>query len=200
MQNNGLRIGVTMRVLEAQGYHEPRDALAQDWAVFMSAALPDSAWLPVPNLGANKIRAFCEKWGINRLILTGGDDIGASVIRDETEQDLLSWAKERAVPVLGICRGMQMMAVCAGIALKPVEGHVRTRHMLQGNFVHGVNSFHNHGLSDCPPGFEICARAEDGEIEAMRNKELNWEGWMWHPEREKPFQSADIDRLRKLFS
>lgn len=199
MPNNGLRIGVTMRVLEAQGYHEPRDALAQDWSRFLSMALPDAAWLPLPNLGANKARAYCEKWGINRLILTGGEDIGVSAIRDETEQDLLIWAKERAVPVLGICRGMQMMAVWAGVALKPVEGHVRTRHLLQGDFMHEVNSFHNYGLADCPHGFEVTAKAENGEIEAIRNTEQNWEGWMWHPEREDPFQSADINRLRRLF-
>ena len=199
MPNNGLRIGVTMRVMEVQGYHEPRDALAQDWSNFLSAALPDAAWLPVPNLGANKARAYCEKWGVNRLILTGGEDIGVSTIRDETEQDLLVWAKERAVPVLGICRGLQMMAVWAGVALKSVEGHVRTRHILQGDFVHEVNSFHNYGLAECPRGFEVTARAEDGEIEAIRNTALHWEGWMWHPERERPFQSADIDRLLGLF-
>jgi putative glutamine amidotransferase len=199
MPNNGLRIGVTMRVLEAQGYHEPRDALAQDWSNFLSMALPDAAWLPLPNLGANKARAYCEKWNINRLILTGGEDIGLSTIRDETEQDLLIWAKERAVPVLGICRGMQMMAVWAAVALKSVAGHVNTRHILQGDFVYEVNSFHNYGLAECPWGFEVTARAEDGEIEAIRNTALHWEGWMWHPEREKPFQPADIDRLRKLF-
>ena len=199
MPTNGLRIGVTMRVLEAQGYHEPRDALAQDWSSFLSTALPNAAWLPLPNLGANKARAYCEKWGINRLILTGGEDIGVSAIRDETEQDLLIWAKERAVPVLGVCRGMQMMAVWAGVALKPVEGHVRTRHLLHGDFMHEVNSFHNYGLADCPHGFEVTARAEDGEIEAIRNTGQNWEGWMWHPERENPFQSADINRLRRLF-
>lgn len=199
MPNNGLRIGVTMRVLEAQGYHEPRDALAQVWSNLLGAALPDAAWLPLPNLSANGIRVYCEKWRINRLILTGGEDIGVSPIRDETEQDLLSWAKESAVPVLGVCRGMQMMAVWAGVALKPVEGHVRTRHILQGDFVHEVNSFHNYGLAACPRGFEVSARTEDGEIEAIRNTEFHWEGWMWHPEREKPFQSTDINRLRRLF-
>ena len=114
MPNKGLRIGVTMRVLDTQDYYEPRDALAQEWSNFLSVALPKTAWLPIPNLGANKVRIYCEKWGVNRLILTGGEDIGVSIIRDETEQDLLIWAKERAVPVLGVCRGMQMMAVCAG--------------------------------------------------------------------------------------
>jgi putative glutamine amidotransferase len=199
MPNDGLRIGVTMRVLEAQGYREPRDALAQEWSVFLNVALPNAAWVPVPNLGANKVRAYCEKWGINRLILTGGEDIGVSTIRDETEQDLLTWARACTVPALGVCRGMQMMAVLAGVVLKSVEGHMRTRHILQGDFVHEVNSFHKYGLAECPRGFEVSARAEDGEIEAMCNTESRWEGCMWHPEREKPFQPADIDRLRKLF-
>ena len=200
MPNNGLRIGVTMRVLEAEGYYEPRDALTQAWSNFLSIGLPNAAWLPVPNIGANGVRIYCEKWGINRLILTGGEDIGVSAIRDETEQELLIWAKEHVVPVLGVCRGMQMMAVWAGVALKAVEGHVRTRHILQGDVVHEVNSFHNHGLAACPRDFCVTARAEDNEIEAMCNPELRWEGWMWHPEREKTFQSADIDRLQRLFA
>lgn len=199
MPSNGLRIGVTMRVLEAQGYREPRDALAQEWSDFLYVALPNAAWVPVPNLGANRVRAYCENWGINRLILTGGEDIGVSTIRDETEQELLTWARARTVPALGVCRGMQLMAVLAGVALKSVEGHMRTRHILQGDFVREVNSFHKYGLAECPRGFEVSARAEDGEIEAMCNTESRWEGCMWHPEREKPFQPADIDRLRKLF-
>jgi putative glutamine amidotransferase len=172
--------------------------LAQAWC-YLSVALP-AAWLSVPNVGVNGVRIYCEKWGINRLILTGGEDIGVSAIRDETEQELLIWAKEHAVPVLGVCRGMQMMAVRAGVALKSVEGHVRTRHILQGDVVHEVNSFHNHGLAACPRDFCVTARAEDNEIEAMCNPELRWEGWMWHPEREKTFHSADIDRLQSLFA
>lgn len=199
MLTDGMRIGVTMRVLETQGYYEPRDALAQEWSGFLNVAIPEATWLALPNLGANLIRTYCESWGLNRLILTGGEDIGVSTIRDETEQDLLVWAKERNVPVLGVCRGMQMMSVAEGVTLKPIDGHVRTRHILRGNLVHEVNSFHKYGLAECPPGFVVSARADDGEIEAISKTELHWEGWMWHPERENPFQPADIDRLRRLF-
>lgn len=199
MRNDRLRIGITMRVLQAEGYSEPRDALAQEWAGFLHAALPDAAWLPLPNLGAGHIRAYCERWGINRLILSGGEDAGVSRLRDETELDLLGWATEHQLPALGICRGMQMMSLGAGVNLKPVASHVRTRHVLQGALTSEVNSFHHYALAGCPQHFEITARTEDGEIEAMRHTGLRWEGWMWHPEREKPFQSADIERLRKLF-
>ena len=110
MQNRRIRVGLTMRVLETDGYYEPRDSLAQDWSNFMATALPNADWLAVPNLGASNIRNYCKEWGLNHLILTGGEDIGVSIIRDETEQELLSWACEYAVPVLGICRGMQVMA------------------------------------------------------------------------------------------
>lgn len=200
MSTKLVRVGVTMRVLAAQGYREPHDALAQNWATFLNTALPDAAWIPLPNLGANSIRAYCEQWDINRLLLTGGEDIGVSHIRDETERDLLAWAKDRQLPVLGICRGMQMMAAYAGATLKPIDGHVQKRHVLSGDFVHEVNSFHNYGLADCPEGFVVSAKADDGEIEAICNTELHWEGWMWHPEREASFNSADIDRLRVLFA
>lgn len=199
MSINERRIGVSMRVLETQGYHELRDALAQDWGHFLSVALPNSAWLPLPNLGANRIRTYCERWGVNSLILTGGEDIGTSALRDETERDLLFWAKDHSLPVLGVCRGMQMIATWSGVALKRVERHVRTRHILKGDFVHEVNSFHNYSLLECPLNFTVSAIAEDGEIEAIHNSTLRWEGWMWHPEREMPFNTNDIDRLRELF-
>jgi len=200
MSNKELRIGITMRVVETQGYHEPRDALAQNWPGFLDTALPNAAWLPLPNLGAKGIRGYCEKWHINRLILSGGEDIGVSPLRDQTEQELLVWAKEFAVPVLGICRGMQVMASQAGVDLKPVAGHVGTRHALQGILEQEVNSYHAYCLTSCPPGFTVTARAEDNEIEAIYHPGLRWEGWMWHPEREQSFCAADIERLQSLFA
>lgn len=200
MSTREVRIGVTMRILEAQGYHEPRDALAQNWSGFLNAALPDAAWMPLPNLGVDSIRSYCEKWGINRLVLTGGEDLGVTPIRDETELDLLAWAKDCQIPVLGICRGMQIMATYLGATLKPVNDHVRTHHMLYGDFLHEVNSFHKYALLECPHDFVVSARSGDGNIEAICNTALRWEGWMWHPERELPFNPIDVRHLRALFA
>ena len=46
--------------------------------------------------------------------------------------------------------------------------------------------------------FQILAKSEDGNLEAMRHKDLPWEAWMWHPEREKVFTRNNQERFRKL--
>lgn len=189
-----------MRIASAPNYHEPRDVIAQDWAAFLTAALPEAAWLLLPNLGKDRIRAYCQSWGINRLILTGGDDIGTTPLRDETEEDLLEWATASNLPVLGICRGMQLMALHAGSSLAFSQNHVAIRHPITGILTKNVNSFHAYALQSCPEGFETLACAPDGVIEAIRSLDRPWEAWMWHPEREAaPFDMMDKSRIRNLF-
>jgi len=199
MSTSALRIGITMRILQAEGYDEPRDALASVWASFLRKALPEALWIPLPNVGGDSIHAYCEQWGINRLILSGGEDLGVSPMRDQTEHQLLTWAAAHKLPVLGVCRGMQMMATHHEVGLKPVDAHVRQRHVLQGELTHEVNSYHRYSLIECPQDYVVTAYAEDGEIEAIKHNVLPWEGWMWHPEREAPFNPIDIDRLKALF-
>jgi len=138
------------------------------------------------------------------LVLSGGNDIGEYPARDATERYLISWAETERIPLLGICRGMQMLAVWAGGELVKKKGHVGTRHPLQtpaleGEWPASVNSYHNWALASCPAGFEVAAHAEDGSIEAIRHAELPWEGWMWHPEREMPPSAEDTRRLQALF-
>lgn len=200
MQIEPMRIGITTRVTQANTYEEERDSLAHDWSRFLNTALPTAAWLALPNIGRNHILTYCTNWGINRLILSGGDDIGTSTIRDETETTLLTWAAEMHIPVLGICRGMQLMGIKSGSTLKPVTNHVTTEHQLHGKIAGKANSFHTFSLSVCPDNYNITARSEDGEIEAIRHQHLPWEGWMWHPERECIFQERDIHNIVKLFT
>jgi putative glutamine amidotransferase len=138
------------------------------------------------------------------LVLSGGNDIGEYPSRDSTERYLLGWADAERVPVLGICRGLQMMSVWAGADLNKQEGHVGTRHQLvvsgqRDEWPDNVNSYHNWSLASCPDGFEISARAEDNSIEAIKHITLPWEGWMWHPEREVSFVQQDVKRLKRLF-
>jgi putative glutamine amidotransferase len=203
-------VAITQRIDNVAGRAELRDALDQSlvqWVIqagFLPLAVPNIL-LGGGDLGEPTLEDWLQAMHPGALILSGGNDIGEHSARDLTEGFLLSWAEAKRVPVLGICRGLQMMAVWAGADLVKKVGHVGSRHQLhvssqQEEWPVNVNSFHNWGLASCPAGFEVAAQAEDGTIEAIKHIELPWEGWMWHPEREAPFSPPDTTRLKELFS
>jgi gamma-glutamyl-gamma-aminobutyrate hydrolase PuuD len=192
-------IAVSQRVDDISTHGERRDALDQRVTLFLREA--GLGAVPVPNvMSPQDLAQWLSDINPSGIILSGGNDIGDSPERDMTERALLDHAQGRHLPLLGICRGMQMMGVWGGASLKPVQGHVRTRHMLRGEVTGNVNSYHGFALSDCPANFKVTARSEDGEIEAISHFTLRWQGWMWHPEREDPMAAADIQRVQALFS
>ena len=212
--STALKVAVSQRVDVWADRGERRDALDQRLCQWLVEA--GSIPVPVPNTLCAPSMGECgednpalQDWLLtlkpDAVLLSGGNDLGEAPERDHTERRLLAYAKELALPALGICRGRQMMAVCAGSNLAPVSGHVRTRHSLQaaantGEWPNTVNSFHNFALAACPQEFVVTARAEDGTIEAMRHETLPWEGWMWHPEREPQFNAINVMRFRALLN
>jgi putative glutamine amidotransferase len=202
-------VAVSQRIDDYPERNERRDALDQN----LSSFLITSGFIPisVPNRltkqvvepsaeNQNELGSWLEIFNPNAILLSGGNDVGSCIDRDCTEKGLIDFASKRNLPVLGICRGMQMMATLAGSNLREVSGHVRTRHILQGGVISGeANSYHDMSLDSCPSGYHVLATSEDGEIEAIRHDEYPWEGWMWHPEREERFDVRDVKRLRNLF-
>lgn len=188
-------VGISQRIDHIHERNEYRDALDQKLIQWVQAC--GFTPIPIPN------NIFVPTWlsAINpkAIILSGGNNIGEYTDRDHTEKRLLEYANHCKLPVLGLCRGMQMMGLFSGASLHAVAGHVNTRHQLHGVFTHNVNSFHAFSLMSCPDNFQVIARAEDGAIEAIKHNTLPWEGWMWHPERELKFDTNDIERLRGLF-
>ncbi len=200
-------VAVSQRVDYYPDRKEKRDALDQRLITFLFLAgyIP----VPVPNgIYTATLDKYCVEEPLvtwlgalkpQAIVLSGGNDVGQCRERDSTESLLLEYASQYQMPLLGICRGMQMMAFWAGVSLYPVHGHVQTRHRLTGEITGEANSYHGFSLATCPAHYEVLSRSEDGEIEAIRHKSLPWEGWMWHPEREENFTNRDIQRIKALF-
>ena len=169
---------------------ERRDALDQAWSATLHELLGQPVlMLPVPNRSQG-VAAMVESFLPSLIVLSGGNDIGGVPERDATELDLLESAQQCRVPVLAVCRGMQMVQHYLGGALAPVTGHVRCEHPLLAapgqTLPHlTVNSFHDWGIrqSELASDLRSLYLHEDGTVEAAVHVSRPWLGVMWHPER-----------------
>lgn len=155
--------------------------------------------------------------GVRALVLTGGGDVEPAVYgggghpavmevdpdRDTVDLYLARAAIARGIPVLGICRGMQLLTVALGgtlVADLPSAGHTgHWQEDLQYEPVHAVsadagtlaaaalagaevvNSIHHQAVADPGPQVRATAWSPDGVIEAVEADGVL--GVQWHPER-----------------
>lgn len=146
---------------------------------------------------------------VDAVVLTGGDDVDPLLYgadraaarkvdraRDEAELAVLAAARDAGVPLLAICRGMQLLAVACGGALRNGVDHERpgTGHPVRtapGSVVGRLlgpaactSALHRQAVAD--PGTDLRATAwsDDGTIEALEPVDPRWEvlGVQWHPE------------------
>jgi len=179
-----------MRITQAAAYPEPRDSISHDWIRRLDAWGMTPA--PVPNALADA-PGYLAALAPGLLILTGGDDLGATQLRDTVETALLNHACVAGIPVLGVCRGLQLINVNFGGWLGPVEGHIARPHTvtLAGPWqaLYGdetlVNSYHAAGIpaDGLAPGLTATARDRAGAVEGAVHQSLPVAGVMWHPER-----------------
>jgi N5-(cytidine 5'-diphosphoramidyl)-L-glutamine hydrolase len=195
------KIAITQRVSVVPEYGERRDCLDQAWPRFLAACglMP----LVLPNVVEVAI-ALCADPHVTGLVLTGGNDLavlgGDAPERDAVENALLDLAERRELPLLGVCRGMQMIQHRFGIPLHRVEGHVAERQVIRiDGSPREVNSYHCFAAFESRPPLEVWAMADDGVIEAIRHSTQPMTGVMWHPERLAPFSSADVALFQKVF-
>ncbi len=200
-----IRVAVTMRCVQDRETAEMRDALSHDWARLLvrMGTVP----VPLPNSLRDPVAAL-RGVGAQALLLTNGEDLGRTP-RDRTERRLLDYAVRARLPVLGVCRGLQMINRYFGGDVIPLAGRRFGPHVAVRHHVHivgplervlrvdrlRVNSFHNHGVvmdgvaGPLVPG----AVARDGCIEAVRHRSLPIWAIQWHPER--PGASPRYDRI-----
>jgi putative glutamine amidotransferase len=195
-------VALTQRVELVAARQERRDALDQRWAAFLDRCgiVP----VLVPN-NPEILSRLLEGVRIGGVILTGGGDLveygGDAPERDRTEQALLKTAIEQAIPLIGICRGMQAIQNYFGVKLAAVAGHVTaTQAIVIDGQRETVNSYHDFGARASVPDLEVWAMADDGVIKAVRHRKHRIEGMMWHPERFAPsFRDVDVARFRRFF-
>ncbi|WP_291325451.1 gamma-glutamyl-gamma-aminobutyrate hydrolase family protein [Desulfovibrio sp. UCD-KL4C] len=203
-----LKIGLTMRSCDAVEYVEPRHGLALDWIPFMKNVFSEAVWTGIPNLGKDAVRHI-RGLGINALILTGGEDFGKNPARDELEFELIKFCLDNSHPILGICRGMQVLNFYFGGRISSVarEKHVATNHKIFlkreicGVTKIEVNSFHANGISRCDLASDLIPIAvdEDENIEAFYQAENKILGLMWHPERTSKSNRIDYELIHLFF-
>ena len=149
------------------------------------------------------IRNFLNKLKPKGIVLSGGNDVDKKSIRYEMQLLLIKYSHSNKIPLLGICQGMQMMGVLNNSKLIKIKNHVRKQHKLvnltKENFPSVVNSYHEYTLKNCPKNFFITTKSSDGNIESIKHNFLPWEGWMWHPERDKYTNKINNLRLKKIF-
>lgn len=160
------------------------------------------------------------------LVLTGGTDIDPSLYgqdldpradppdrqRDDLEQRLLREALAQDLPVLAICRGLQLFNIThpGGTLVQHMEGHripdngthetaifegTRLAAIL-GSGLHPVNSRHHQSVEKVGEGLVVSAKSRDGVIEGLERPDLQFAvAVQWHPED----MLAGFPEQKKLF-
>ena len=223
-------IGITGRGMPAQRIpgvpvklsSVPVDAHFRNYATRVA----DAGGLPVQLTVASDPAQISER--LDALVLSGGADIdparygrvsepglqGIDPERDEFEYALLSHAKLRGIPILGICRGMQFMNISLGGTMlqdiTPLQAavehnfsdgppeHVAHRVVTEeGSLARSIygestwtTSSHHQAVDDLGRDLRVTGRADDGFIEILENTSLHWLGVQWHAEWQEPIDSA----------
>lgn len=195
------KIVISQRVNYIEKIDETRDCLDTRWAELLY-------WIgfltiPLCSSLSNK-KDYIENLKPDGIILSGGNDIESNFQRDELEAMLLNYSIKYNIPVLGICRGMQMINHFLCGDLKKIENHVATKHYIKSiwaekNNIKEVNSYHNFAINNLGKDLEVLALSKDENIEAIKHKKYPWIGIMWHPEREEEFTISDKNIITKLF-
>ncbi len=198
------RIGISLRVEVLEKFNEKRDVISQEWTNFIQNI--DSYPILIPNTLSN-VSQFLNEMKLDSIILSGGDNIGEFPERDNTEFEIIHFAITNNIPILGVCRGMQILNnfFRGSSTITNDQKHVGKPHYID---ITGskfpkliekkslkVNSFHNNIIKKETLGdnLEPFAMSKiDNTIEGYFHTNLPIIGIMWHPERSYDIELESI--------
>lgn len=157
----------------------------------------------IPNSLKISKKILKEKGKIDLIILAGGNDVlkknKLTKIRLDVERNLIKYSIKKKIPLLGVCRGMQVLNYHFDGSLKKITGHMRSKTLiLMKNNLFGkskikVKCFHNYCITPISVSKKFNTLAEDQKhnVEMFVHKKHKIFGVMWHPERESDFSKLD---------
>lgn len=191
-------VAISQRVEEVKSYGETRDALDEQWHRLFYRA--NAVLVPMPN-APESIGTVLERLRPDAIALSGGNSPvgygGTAPQRDRVDEMLIEYAVQYSVPLLGVCRGMQSVALHFGSSLKRVEGHVASEHEVIGDIRRIVNSYHTYAVDRLGERLKVAAQTVQGDIEAIQHQDYPIFGMMWHPERVDGFNKEDIRLIKE---
>ena len=191
---------------------ERRDSI--DTAIYKLLTEINLIPIPIPNshLYIENIDKIFNSEDIKCVLLTGGNDLSAlsekgakniHPIRDEVEISLIKFCIKNNIPIIGICRGFQLIANYLGGNIEPIDGHVKTIHEIklsENSKNINVNSFHSFGLKNknLPSNIETLGlHIRDNTIECFKTfKPFRSLNFMWHPERSNGARLDSIELIK----
>lgn len=209
---------ISQRIVQDDRTGEIRDALSHDWYRFLPHAGFDMV-IPIPSV-EESADLWIKQLKPDVLILSGGNDVHynqcaekeaspLSQKRDCTELALIKGAMQSGIPIIGVCRGMQLIHAYYGGALVSTQGHAGTSHMVKYRFLKEdewmtdeENSYHRLCIGGRLADHlePIAYSLSDGSIEAFVHRSYPLLGMMWHPERNHSFKQRDIHWFTLLAS
>tara|TARA_Y100000589_G_scaffold289949_1_gene292347 strand:- start:2323 stop:2910 length:588 start_codon:yes stop_codon:yes gene_type:complete len=193
-----LKVGITQRVIYKNGV--PKDSLDIGWDTFLKKC--GIEYELISNKEKNISRNYLKQF--KGIIFTGGNSLiscnGDSKERDKAEKKIYTLAINMQIPLIGVCRGMQLIQEMHGIKLFKIFGHVKKKQkLIINNRTTITNSYHNFGTKKNVKELTVFAKSFDGITKGILSKKKRIIGIMWHPERNNPLKPYDINLFRKIF-
>ena len=196
------KIGISLRVETIEKYDERRDTISHDWINFLQKL--NFVPILIPN-NLQDIEGYISELKLDGIILSGGDNLGEFPERDETENRILEVAIKNSMPILGVCRGMQIINNFFGGNLQKKDDpeHINNNHTInltkdfsfnENNSI-TVNSYHNNIIESRDLGKDlksVATHKDDNTIEGFIHAKYPIIGVMWHPERNPDNNSIQL--------